>query len=327
MTAPVPKPWITAIPPYVPGRDHRRRPQAGQALGQREPARHQPDGARGVRARGGRCPSRYPDPGSDRAARGARRAARDRSRRGSSAAPARTSCSHLAASAFAGPGDEVLYVRYGFSVYEIAARRCRRDAGRVAPDADYGTDVDALLACVTERTRVVFLANPNNPTGTFLPRAELARLHAGAARRRAAGARPGLCRISSTPEDDDGGLGAGAHAHANVLVTRTFSKIYGLAGERDRLGLRRARADRGAEPHPRAVQRHATPAQAAASPRSATRPSSRARASTSRAERAWFVAASRSARQSRPARGAERGQLRARAVRGRADRRGRATTG
>jgi histidinol-phosphate aminotransferase len=48
----------------------------------------------------------------------------------------------------------------------------------VAPDADYGTDVDALLACVTERTRVVFLANPNNPTGSFLPREGIARLRA-----------------------------------------------------------------------------------------------------------------------------------------------------
>jgi histidinol-phosphate aminotransferase len=48
-----------------------------------------------------------------------------------------------------------------------------------APDCDYGTDVDALLAAVTERTRVVFLANPNNPTGSYIGRSELARLHAG----------------------------------------------------------------------------------------------------------------------------------------------------
>jgi histidinol-phosphate aminotransferase len=48
----------------------------------------------------------------------------------------------------------------------------------VAPDADYGTDVDALLALVNEKTRVVFVANPNNPTGLFLPRGEIARLHA-----------------------------------------------------------------------------------------------------------------------------------------------------
>ncbi|MFX5793687.1 aminotransferase class I/II-fold pyridoxal phosphate-dependent enzyme, partial [Acinetobacter baumannii] len=74
---------------------------------------------------------------------------------------------NLAAQAFAGPGDEVLYVRYGFSVYDIAARRCGATPV-VAPDRDYGTDVDALLACVTARTRVVFLANPNNPTGSHV---------------------------------------------------------------------------------------------------------------------------------------------------------------
>jgi len=77
---------------------------------------------------------------------------------------------------------------------------------------------------------VVFLANPNNPTGTFLPRGELERLHAGL---------PGgvLLVIDQAyadylePGEDDGGMGLAA-AHANVLVTRTFSKIYGLAGER-----------------------------------------------------------------------------------------------
>ena len=135
----------------------------------------------------------------------------------------------VAASAFAGPGDEVLYVRYGFSLYDIAARRCGATPV-VVPDLDYGTDVDALIAHVTARTRVVFVANPNNPTGSFLPRAELARLHA---------ALPGdvLLVLDQAyaefvaPEDDDGSLELAA-AHANVLVTRTFSKAYGLAGER-----------------------------------------------------------------------------------------------
>ena len=99
-----------------------------------------------------------------------------------------------------------------------------------APDRDYAADVDALIAALTARTRVVFLANPNNPTGTFMPRAELARLHA---------ALPAdvLLVIDQAyaeylePADDDGGLALAAR-HANVLVTRTFSKIYGLAGER-----------------------------------------------------------------------------------------------
>lgn len=136
---------------------------------------------------------------------------------------------HIAAQAYAGPGDEVIYVRYGFSVYEIAARRCGAEP-IVAPDADYGTDIDALLALVTPRTRVIFIANPNNPTGSYLPKGDIARLHA---------ALPSdiLLVLDQaygeyvSPEDDDGGLNLALTA-SNVLVTRTFSKIYGLAGER-----------------------------------------------------------------------------------------------
>ena len=136
---------------------------------------------------------------------------------------------NLAAQGYAGLGDEVIYVRYGFSVYDIAARRCGATP-IVAPDADYGTDVDALLALVTDKTRVVFVANPNNPTGSYLPGGEIARLHAGL---------PAdvLLVLDQAygeyvaPEDDDGSLALAA-AHDNVLVTRTFSKIFGLAGER-----------------------------------------------------------------------------------------------
>ena len=85
---------------------------------------------------------------------------------------------NLAAQGFAGPGDEVLFSKFSFSVYDIAARRCGATPVE-APDNDYATDVDALLAAVSDKTRVVFLANPNNPTGTYLPRSEVKRLHAG----------------------------------------------------------------------------------------------------------------------------------------------------
>ena len=136
---------------------------------------------------------------------------------------------HLAASAYAGPGDEVLYVRYGFQVYEIAARRVGATPVE-APDADYGTDVDALLSAVTERTRVVFLANPNNPTGTLASRADIARIHAGLPANVLFVLDQAYAEYL-TPEEDDGGL-ALAETAANVLVTRTFSKIHGLAAER-----------------------------------------------------------------------------------------------
>jgi histidinol-phosphate aminotransferase len=114
-------------------------------------------------------------------------------------------------------------------VYEIAARRVGAKPV-IAPDADYATDVDAILAAVTERTRIVYIANPNNPTGTYATRAEIERLHAGL---------PGHVLLVLDHayaeyidgEDDDGGM-ALAECAPNVLVTRTFSKMYGLAAER-----------------------------------------------------------------------------------------------
>ena len=224
---PAMKPWIAAIHAYVPGRSTAADGRPLVKLSANENPLGTSPAALAVRAEG-IVPSLYPDPDSTalREAIGALHGID----------PARIVCGtgsdellNLAAQAFAGPGDEVVYVRYGFAVYDIAARRCGATVV-VAPDRDFGTDVDALLACVTERTRVVFLANPNNPTGSFLPRTELARLHAGL---------PGhvLLVIDQAyaeyvaAEDDDGALALAA-AHDNVLVTRTFSKIYGLAGER-----------------------------------------------------------------------------------------------
>src|SRR5262249_35819556 len=99
-----------------------------------------------------------------------------------------------------------------------------------APDADYGTDVDALLAAVTDRTRLVFLANPNNPTGSYLSEAELARLHAELPSDVLLVLDQAYAEYV-TPGAEDGGLALAAK-HGNVLVLRTFSKAYGLAGER-----------------------------------------------------------------------------------------------
>lgn len=221
------KPWIAAIHAYVPGKSKAADGRALAKLSANENPLGTSEAALAARAKAV-MPSLYPDPDSTalREALGALHGID----------PARIVCGTgsgellaIAASAFAGPGDEVLYVRYGFSLYEIVARRCGATPVEVA-DADYGTDVDALLGAVSERTRLVFLANPNNPTGSFLPRAELARLHADL---------PGhvLLVIDQAyaeyvaPEDDDGALDL-AGAHANVLVMRTFSKAYGLAGER-----------------------------------------------------------------------------------------------
>lgn len=224
---PIPKPWIEAIHAYVPGKSKAGDGRELIKLSANENPLGTSAAALAARAEA-LAPARYPDPDSQRL-----RAAIGRVH---GVDPARIVCGtgsdellNLAAQAYAGPGDEVIYVRYGFSVYDIAARRCA-STPVIAPDADFGTDVDALLACLSPRTRVVFLANPNNPTGTYLPRAEIERLHA---------ALPSdvLFVLDQAyaeyilPEDEDGGLDLAAR-HDNVLVTRTFSKIYGLAGER-----------------------------------------------------------------------------------------------
>lgn len=221
------KPWIAAIHAYVPGKS---KSADGKPLVKLS-ANENPLGtsAAAMAARGSISDAAaYPDPDST--------ALREALGELHGIDPARIVCGtgsdellNLAAQAFAGPGDEVAYVRYGFSVYDIAARRCGAEPV-VAPDRDFGTDVDALLAAITGKTRVVFLANPNNPTGTYLPRSELARLHAGLP----ADVLLVVDRAYAEyvdPADDDGALDLAAGT-GNVLVTHTFSKIYGLAGER-----------------------------------------------------------------------------------------------
>jgi histidinol-phosphate aminotransferase len=135
----------------------------------------------------------------------------------------------LLAYAYLGSGDEALYSEHGFLVYKIATMA----AGAIpvtAPETNYTADVDALLAKVTARTKIVFLANPNNPTGTYLPFDEVKRLHAGL--------RPDILLVLDAAyaeyvraNDYEAGLELVATS-ANVVMARTFSKIYGLANLR-----------------------------------------------------------------------------------------------
>ena len=131
---------------------------------------------------------------------------------------------------YAGPGDEVLYSRYGFLMYPIAARSCGATPV-VADEVDRTASVDNLLAAVTERTRVVFLANPNNPTGTYLPEAEVERLRAGLPPHVLLVIDAAYAEFVSR-NDYSAGLGLVDGPGANTAVTRTFSKIYALGGLR-----------------------------------------------------------------------------------------------
>lgn len=228
MPAPAPKPWIMEIAPYVPGRATTDDGRNVAKLSSNENPLGTSAEAREAFRSAADSLERYPD-ASGTIVREAIAEMYDLD-------PARViygngsdEILHLAAGAFAGPGDEVIFVRYGFSVYEIAARRVGA-VPVVAPDRDYATDVDAILGHVNERTRIIYIANPNNPTGTYTSREEIARLHAGL---------PGNVLLVLDhayseyldPSEDDGGLTL-ARTAPNVLVTRTFSKIYGLAAER-----------------------------------------------------------------------------------------------
>lgn len=225
---PVPKSWISAIAPYVPGRASNADGARVTKLSANENPLGTGDAARAAFADAGIDLASYPDPGAH--------ILREAIARRHGLDPARIiygtgsdELLHIAASAYAGPGDEIIHVRYGFAVYEIAARRVGA-VPVIAPDKDYGTDVDALLACVTDRTRVVFVANPNNPTGTMAPTDEIARLHAGLPDDVLLVLDQAYAEYLDG-DDDDGGLELASRA-SNVLVTRTFSKIYGLAAER-----------------------------------------------------------------------------------------------
>ena len=228
MTAPQPKPWIMAIAPYVPGRSTTDDGRKVVKLSSNENPLGTSPAARAAFAAAADRLERYPD-ASGTELRDVLAAKHgldpDRIIYGNGS----DEVLHLAAGAFAGPGDEVIYVKYGFAVYEIATRRVGA-LPVIAPHKDYATDVDAVLACVTPATRMVFIANPNNPTGTYASKAEIARLHAGL--------RPDILLVLDHAyaeyiegDAEDGGM-ALAETAANVLVTRTFSKMYGLAAER-----------------------------------------------------------------------------------------------
>lgn len=129
--------------------------------------------------------------------------------------------------AYAGPGDEVIHTEHGFLMYRISALAAGATPVEV-PERDRTTDVDAILSACTARTRLVFVANPNNPTGTMIGEAELRRLAEGL---------PGgaLLVLDGAYAEYVEGYDAGAALIAgrdNVVMTRTFSKIYGLGGLR-----------------------------------------------------------------------------------------------
>jgi len=129
--------------------------------------------------------------------------------------------------AYAGQGDEVIHTEHGFAMYRISALAAGATPVAVS-ERERTTDVDAILAACNERTRLVFIANPNNPTGTMIGEDEVARLASDLPGR-------GLLVVDSAYAEFVEGFDGGASlvdSRDNVVMTRTFSKIYGLGGLR-----------------------------------------------------------------------------------------------
>jgi histidinol-phosphate aminotransferase len=135
----------------------------------------------------------------------------------------------LLAHAYLGPGDEAVYSQYGFMVYPIVIQSNGATCV-VAKETTFTTDVDAMIAAVTPKTKIVFVANPNNPTGTYISYTDLRRLHAALP--------PHVLLVVDaayaefvTANDYESGI-ALVSEFENVVMTRTFSKIHGLAALR-----------------------------------------------------------------------------------------------
>jgi histidinol-phosphate aminotransferase len=187
---PQPRPGILQIDPYVPGKSSAKGAKIHKLSSNESPVGASPKAIEAYKASAATL-ERYPD-GSATALRNA-----IAQRYGLSAE--RIVCGagsdellQLLAHAYLGEGDEAVYSQYGFLVYPIAIA-ANGAKSVVAPEKNQTTDVDAMIAAVTPKTRMVFLANPNNPTGTYIPFSEAPAR--GTSVRCAARARRRLCRV------------------------------------------------------------------------------------------------------------------------------------
>jgi len=227
-TRPQPRPGVLDIAPYVPGKsaapgvakvfklssnESPLGPSAKAIAAYREVGEHLED---------------YPD--------GAASDLRDAIGTAFGLDPARIVCGagsddllNLLARAYLADGDEAIHTTHGFLVYPIATLGTGAKPV-VAPEKNFTADVDAILACVSKKTKLVFLANPNNPTGTYIPFDEVKRLHRGLP--------PHVLLVLDAAyaeyvqrNDYESGIELVATSE-NVVMCRTFSKIYGLAALR-----------------------------------------------------------------------------------------------
>jgi len=228
MSALTPRPGIMKIAPYVPGKDSIDGKETIAKLSSNEGALGPSPKAMAAYAKAASELHRYPDGDTSKL--------RKAIGRHFGLDPARIVCGagsdeilNLLVRAYCGPGDELLYSQYGFLMYAINALGVGATPV-AAPARDYGSDIDALLAAVTDKTRIVCLANPNNPTGTYVTKDDVRRLHAGLPKNVLLIIDAAYAEYVSK-NDYESGVELVDQAE-NVVMTRTFSKIYGLGGLR-----------------------------------------------------------------------------------------------
>jgi len=227
-TRPQPRPGVLDIAPYVPGKSSAPGVKKVFKLSSNETPLGPSEHAVAAYNEAGKHLEDYPD--------GSASALREAIGEAFGLDPDRIVCGagsddllNLLARAYLKDGDEAIHTTHGFLVYPIATMGTGAKPV-AAPETNFTADVDAILKCVTPRTKLVFLANPNNPTGTYVPFDEVKRLH------RALPAHVLLVLDAAYAEyvrrnDYESGIELVATTD-NVVMTRTFSKIYGLAALR-----------------------------------------------------------------------------------------------
>lgn len=224
---PQPQPGLLQIAPYVPGRsDATPGVKVVKLSANESPLGASPRAVAAYQALAGKL-ELYPE-GSSRVLREALAEAHDLDAARIVCGAGSDDLLHLLAQCYLGEGDEAVMSQYGFSVYPIVTRGASAEIV-MAPEDDYGADVDALLAAVTPRTKMLFLANPNNPTGSCLGAEALQRLHAGL-RKDILFVLDSAYAEYVTAADYEVGVRL-VDAADNVVMVRTFSKM-GLAALR-----------------------------------------------------------------------------------------------
>lgn len=228
MSSPIPKPGILDVSPYLGGESKIAGVDRVIKLASNEGVLGPSPKAMEAYIRKAKTLHRYPD-GSARKLRGALAAAYGLDAGRIVCGSGSDELLEMLARAYAGVGDEVMYTEHGFLMYPICAKGVGATPVAV-PEKNLYADVDALIARAGENTKILFLANPNNPTGTYIPDSEIRRLREGLpehvllvidAAYAEYVARNDYCSGSQLVDECD-----------NVVMTRTFSKIFALGGVR-----------------------------------------------------------------------------------------------